>query len=156
MKTLSLTFALLVLALTGCESLSDVKDTFKDKLAARDQPRTRVFAAEQRATYEAARIAVDQMDFRFVRGGPAQGELEAISKVDSSESMHSARQITLKARLTPAVEGGTEVSLSLHEIVEDNSSQNAGMATETPLRDTALYEAFFRDLQQTLALPKKD
>jgi hypothetical protein len=155
MKILRLTLALLVLSLTGCESLSDMKDEFKEKLAARDQPRTQVFAAESRPTYEAARIAVDQMNFRFVRGGPAQGELEAISSVDSSESMHSARQISLKARLTPAPDGGTEVSLWLHEILEDNSSQNAGMATETPLRDTALYEAFFRDLQQALGMPKK-
>jgi hypothetical protein len=155
MKILRLTLALLVLALAGCESISDMKDEIKEKLAARDQPRTRVFTADSRATYDAARLAVDQMNFRFQRGGPAQGELEAISSVDSSESMRSARQITLKARLAPAADGGTEVSLWLHEIMEDNSSQNAGMATETPLRDTALYEAFFRDLQQALALPKK-
>jgi len=155
MKPLPVLLVLVLLALTGCESLSDMKDSFKETLASRDQPRTRIFAADPRATYDAARTAVDQMEFRFVRGGPAQGQLDAISNVDSSESMHSSRQITLKARLAPAADGGTEVSLWLHEILEDNSSQNAGMATETPLRDTALYEAFFRDVQQALALPKK-
>ena len=155
MKILPLFLGLLMLALSGCESLSDMKDSVKETLASHDQPRTRIFAVDPRATYDAVRTAVDQMDYRFVRGGPAQGQLEAISNVDFSESMHSSRQITLKARLAPAADGGTEVSLWLHEILEDNSSQNAGMATETPLRDTALYEAFFRNVQQALALSKK-
>jgi hypothetical protein len=156
MKPLPIFLALFGLILAGCESISDATDSIKQKLATRDQPHTRVFAAESRATYEAARLAVDQMDFRFLRGGPAQGELEAISSVDSSESMRGARQIAMTVRLVPAVEeGGTEVRLWLREILEDGSGQNIGQATETPLRDTALYEAFFRDLQQVLVPPKK-
>ena len=31
------------------------------------------FPADQKATYDAAKAALDQMGFRFVRGGPAAG-----------------------------------------------------------------------------------
>ena len=48
------------------------------------------------------------------------------------------------------MEGGTEVRLTLKEIIED-SSEHLGMATTSPLRDTPLYEVFFHAIQANLA-----
>jgi hypothetical protein len=152
----SLLPVLLCLGFAGCESFSDATDSIKEKLAARNQPQIRIFAAEPRATYDAARVAIDQMNFRFLRGGAAAGELEAVSIVAAGDSLKSSTQIEMKIRLLPAAEeGGTEVRLWLKEIVEDNSSQNPGFATATPVRDSALYEAYFRYLRQALDTAKK-
>jgi hypothetical protein len=157
MKTSLVLFAVLSLALTGCESISDVTDSVREKFATRDESKVRVFAAEQRATYEAARVAVDQLDFRFVRGGPAQGELEAISKLEAGDSLETTRQITMKVRLNaaPLPATGTEVRVWLKEIIEADASKAEGQGVGSPLRDTALYDAFFRNLQQALDSPKK-
>lgn len=51
--------------------------------------------------------------------------------------------------------GGTEVSIGLTEIIEDDSSNRAGQATETPLRDTPQYEVFFRAVQEALSVGAK-
>jgi hypothetical protein len=148
--------ALLSLALfSGCESLSDATTSVREKLAAREQPRTHVYRAPQRATYEAARVAVEQMGFRLVRGGAAQGELDAVSGLSSSDTLRGSRQITLKLRLRAALDGGTEAALRLTEVIESDSRGRAGQGTETPLRDTPLYEVFFRNVQVAIDAPKK-
>jgi hypothetical protein len=136
--------------LCGCDSISNVADSVREKLAARDEPRVRDYAAPSRATYEAVRVAADQMGFRFLRGGPAQGEFDAISGVGQGAVPNSARQISMKVRLHAASDGGTEVTVVLKEIVEADSANHAGVATETPLRDTPLYDSFFRTIQKVL------
>ena len=136
--------------LCGCDSLSGVAAGVRAKLAVRDEPRVRDYPAPPRATYEAVRIAADQMGFRFLRGGPAQGEFDAINGVGQGDVPNSARQISMKVLLYPASDGGTEVSVLLQEIVEADSSNHAGFATETPLRDTPLYDAFFRSVQKAI------
>jgi hypothetical protein len=142
-------------ALCGCDSISKAGSAVREKIALREQPRTHTFKAGQRATYEAARAAVDQMGLRFVHGGPAQGKLEAVSGVSSNDSLRSARQITLKLQLKEVVEGMTEASLVLSEIIESDSRGSAGMGTGAQLNDTPLYEVFFRNVQQALDAPKK-
>ncbi len=148
--------ALLSLALfSGCESLSEATTSVREKIAAREQPRPHLYRAPQRATYEAARVAVEQMGFRFVRGGAAQGELDAVSGLSSSDTLRGSRQITLKLRLRAALDGGTEAALRLTEVIESDSRGRAGQGTETPLRDTPLYEVFFRNVQVAIDAPKK-
>ena len=148
--------ALLSLAtLSGCESLADATSSVREKIAAREQPRTHLYPATQRATYDAARVAVEQMGFRFIRGGAAQGQLEAVSGLSTSDTLRSSRQIALKLRLNATLDGGTEATLLLSEIIENDSSGRAGQGTATPLRDTPLYEVFFRNVQQSLDAPKK-
>jgi hypothetical protein len=156
MKRLLALLALLSLAaFSGCESVSDATTGIREKIAARAQPRTQTYQAPQRATYEAARAAIEQMGFRFIRGGAAQGQLEAVSGVSSSDTLRGSRQITLKLRLTATLDGGTEAALLLSEVIESDSSGRAGMGTSTPLRDTPLYEVFFRSVQQAIDAPKK-
>lgn len=137
--------------LAGCDSLSGVRDKF----TGRDERRTHLYAADPRATYEAARKAAEQMGYRFLRGGPAQGELEAITAVATSDTMTSSRQISMNVTFNPTPDGGTEASLLLKEIIEGDSARRAGQATATVLRDTPQYEVFFRTVQQGLDAPKK-
>jgi hypothetical protein len=75
-----------------------------------------------------------------------------VSGVGQGEANRSSRQISMKVRLDETqVSGGTEVTVRFTEIIEDDSSNRAGQATETPLRDTPQYEVFFRSVQQALA-----
>jgi len=138
----------------GCES-SDLGDSVRSALGPREAPRTRVFQADQRAAYEAARAAADAMGYHYVRGGPAQGELDELSSISGGDDPGSSRQISMKVRLGPDAEAGTAVTVSFNEILEAASVTQAGMATETPMRDTPLYEVFFRNLQNALQAPPK-
>jgi hypothetical protein len=155
-KLPSVLFALWALfALSGCESLSEASSSVRDRLIAREQPRRHVYKAPQRSTYDAARLAVEQMGFRFLRGGAAQGEIEAVSGLSSGDTLRSSRQITLKLRLDATLDGGTEASLWLSEVIESDSRGRAGQGTSTPLRDTPLYEVFFRTVQTGIDAPRK-
>lgn len=141
----------LLLVLAGCDSLSGAADRWREKLADREEPQVRDYAASPRATYEAVRVVADQMGFRFQRGGPAQGQFEAVSGVGLGDVPGSARQISLRVRLAATPDGGTEVKVVLKEIKEADSANRAGVATETPLRDTPLYDTFLRSVQRVLA-----
>jgi hypothetical protein len=144
-----------VLLLAGCESMSD-GSSLRDRIAARDPVvHAQTYSAEQRATYEAVRAAATKMGYRFVRGGPAQGEFEAVTAVGGGERIGSSRQLAMKVKLQPAPEVGTNVSAKITEIIEDDSSNRAGQATQTPLRDTPQYEVFFRRVGEELAAPKE-
>lgn len=145
---------LAVVALTGCESLSSATGAVRERLANREEARTRAFPAMPRVAYEAVRTAATQMGYRYVRGGPAQGEFEAVSGVQAGETHGSARQIVMKVRLRATLDGaGTEVAVSLTEIIERDSSNRAGQATGTALRDTPQYEVLFQRIGQVLASP---
>ena len=143
--------ALIALLLTGCESISDATHTVREKMA-REEPRTKTFSAQPRIVYEAVRSAAAQMGYRFVRGGPAQGEFDAVSAVGQGEANRSSRQVSMKARLHATLDrAGTEVTVSFTEIIEADSTNRGGQATEQPLRDTPQYEVFFRRVEQALA-----
>lgn len=148
-------FLIAVLALAGgCESVSDATGAMRERMAARDQPQVKTYAADPRATYDAVRAAATGMGYRFIRGGPAQGEFEAISGVRSGDTIGSARQISMKVTLKPTLDGkGTEVAVRLKEIIEADSSNRAGQATETPLRDTPQYDVFFKRVGTALGVP---
>ncbi len=140
--------------LAGCDS--PIGDKVQSALSPREAPRTRVFDADQKATYLAARAAAEGLGYTYVRGGPAEGELDELSEITGGDEAGSSRQISLKVRLSPADPSGTSVEVSFEEILE--STQNGaspGQATETPLRDTPLYEVFFRNLGAALQAPPK-
>ena len=142
-----------MLLLAACDS--GVGDSVRSALGSREAPRSRVFQADQKAAYEAARAAADSMGYRYVKGGPAQGELEELSGISSGDEVGSSRQITMRVHLGPDASGGTSVSVSFGEIIEADSATQPGMATETPMKDTPLYEVFFRKLQAALLAPPK-
>jgi len=139
------------LLLGGCES--GLPDDVRSALGPREAPRSRTFAADQRATYAAARLAVDDLDYHFEKGGPAEGTLEALSKVARGDDPGSGRQLRLKVSMQPAPESGTEVEVSFTEIIEPDSANHPGFATETPLHDTPLYDVYFKSIQAHLLAP---
>ncbi len=135
--------------------MSDAAGAMRARLAARDEAKTRTYAVPPRVAYEALRTAATQMGYRFVRGGPAQGEFEAVTGVKPGESHGTARQIGMKVKLRATLDGtGTEVAVRLTEILEADSSNRAGQATEGALRDTPQYEVLFERIGQVLAAPK--
>ncbi len=144
----------LALAGAGCESVSDATTAVRERIAAREAPTVRTYAAQPRATYEAVRTAATQMGYRMTRGGAAQGEFEAVSNVHRGDTQGSSRQLTLRVKLKPTLDGqGTEAAVRIGEVLEGDSSNRAGLATETPLRDTPQYEVFFERLGQVLGVP---
>ncbi len=125
-------------------------------LGPREAPKSRVYQASQRATYDAARAVAEQMSFRVTRGGPAQGHFVALSGISRGDGSGGARQISMKVDLGPGPDSGTELVLSLTEIIEADQSSPQGMATQTPLNDTPLYEDFFRSVEKALRAPVKE
>ena len=154
MKPFALVASVLCLALAGCESVRDAASSVRERIAARTAPHTHVYTAESRVVYAATRSAIDAMGFSFVRGGPAQGEIDAIGGLSSDNSLRMTRQISMKVRLV-AVPGGTEARVTLSEVIEDDFNKGAGHGTESPLRDTPLYEVLFRYIEKALAAPPK-
>jgi hypothetical protein len=129
----------------------------RDRLAAREEVKSRTYPAAPRVVYEAVRTAAAQMGYRMVRGGAAQGEFEAVSGVRAGEKHGSSRQIAMKVKLDAALDGnGTVVAVSLMEIVESDSSNRPGQATGMALRDTPQYQVLFQRIAEVLAAPPRD
>ena len=141
------------IVLSGCESGPKMPSIFRERFS--PTYHTHVVAAEQKATYEAAREAVRQLGYSFVRGGAAQGELEALSTLQPGSGAGSARQVSVKVKLAPATSGGTEVSVLFSEIREDDFSKREGMGTTTAMSESGLYAVFFSKLDAALAQPKE-
>lgn len=142
------------LLLSGCESLSDAAGSMRERIAAREETRERTLAAAPRATYDALKSAATQMGYRQTRGGPAQGEFEAVSAVAPGERHGTSRQILMKARVSAGLDGRSAIlSVSLSEVLEDDSSNRPGLATRTALRDTPQYQVLFQRVSDILGVP---
>ena len=115
---------------------------------------TQVVQADQRRTYEAVKAALKPMDFRFEKGGPAQGKLSAINGLSRSDDLRSSRQLTLDVKLTQVTDG-TEIAALFSEVREDDFNKNPGMGTSMPVRETGIYDAFFQHVRDALAAPAK-
>jgi hypothetical protein len=147
---LLLILGLLCLALAGCESVSEqIRAPFVPP-----PPKTHVFAADERTTYAAARAALADIGFGFVHGGPAQATIEALGGVqtDGGTTMNGARQLQLDARFSPAVDGGTQVDVVMHELVADDLNEHPGMGTSTVAPDSPVAEEFFNALGRRLSV----
>jgi hypothetical protein len=142
------------LSFSGCESLSDAAGSVRGRIATREEARVRTFATAPRATYDALKAAASQMGYRQTRGGPAQGEFEAVSAVAPGERHGTARQILMKARISAGLDGGSAIlSVSLAEVLEEDSSNRPGLATRTALRDTPQYQVLFQRVSDILGVP---
>jgi hypothetical protein len=104
----------------------------------------------------AARAALDEMGYGYVRGGPAQGVIEALSSVETGGegSMNGARQLQIEAHFSSTADGGTQVDAVMHELVQSDLNQHPGMGTSTLLRDSPVYEEFFATIGRHLAAHK--
>lgn len=141
--------------LTACESTETVRSAVQRRIS--PEYKVHDVEADERAAYEAARAALANFGFRQTKGGPAQGFLEALSQVDPSGPNGLARQTTLRVRIgvSTRVPNGTEVSALFSSVEETPMRDAKGMATEVPLRESPLYEVFFRYLDSNLARAKQ-
>src|SRR5262245_49753419 len=53
--------------LAGCKNVDDAASNMRDRLAGRDDSRTRTFRASQRDVYQAVRASAEKMGYRFQR-----------------------------------------------------------------------------------------
>lgn len=138
------------LLLCGCETFrSDVKASVKEKISG-PSFREHSVAATPRATFDAVKASATIMGYRMVRGGPAQGLLEALSDVRTSDTVQSARQIRLQVRVTGS-DNQSLVSALFTEVQEgDFSKESDTLTTERALRDTSLYDVLFAHVDQTV------
>jgi hypothetical protein len=148
---MKLRLGLLLLA-CGCLAACDsVVEHAREQVTGDYPTQTRTFNAPEKATYEAARAALKAMDFRYTHGGQRQGIIEAVSAITPGDTAGSSHQFALKANLQESLDGKTtDVTVSLTEIVEDDTQNHPGRGVENPLRDTSLYEVYFRNIQQNL------
>ncbi len=152
MKPTLFLFSLFCLVLSGCDSVSE-------QLSApfvAPQPKSHVFAADERTTYAAARAALNELGYGYVHGGPAQGVIEALSSVETGGgvSMTGGRQLQIEAHFSSAADGGTQVDVVMHELVQSDLNQNPGMGTSTWLSDSPVYEEFFNAIGRHLTAHK--
>jgi hypothetical protein len=139
------------LAFTGCDTLEDASSNVRERFGAHEQTRDKTFSSPPRVVFEAVKLAASNMGYRQTRGGPAQGEFEAINSVSVGETAGTAQQFAVKVRLHGGLDGNsTDVSVRFTEILETGSGSGRGMGTETTMKDTPLYEVFFRNVQQAL------
>ena len=140
--------------LAGCHSVSEqIRAPF-----VAPQPKSQVFAADERTTYAAARAALGELGFGYMRGGPAQGVIEALSAVQTGgndASLASARQLQIEAHFSPAADGGTQVDVVMHELEQSDLNQNPGMGTSVWLNDSPVYEEFFNAIGRHLTTANK-
>ena len=148
-----LTAILIVLGsvmLTGCDSIEPIP-SWQDRFA--PEPQMQVFAGDQQTVFNAARAALDQIDFTVTRARMNQGVLEAHSGLHAGDTFGRAQQYTMSIKIRPADEPGkTEVAVRLRQ--QEESSSFAG-ATDRPIAHHGLYDSFFSALKESLSAPSE-
>jgi hypothetical protein len=145
-----LLLGLAIVGLAGCES--EIENA-REQVTGDYPVQTRTFPADVPKVYAAARAALKDMGFHFTHGGQHQGEVDGMSAIAPGEENGSSQQFGLKAHLEATLDGkGTEVTVSMTRVIEPDTEGHPGQGVESPLRDTALYEAFFEGVQRNLGL----
>ncbi|HTX64748.1 MAG TPA: hypothetical protein VMD31_03180 [Opitutaceae bacterium] len=135
--------------LAGCESIHSMRDSVKERIVGAP-PHVRVVNGDEKQVFAAAKLAMNKLGYDFVRGGPAQGLLEGLSRIDSGATFRSSRQRSITINLQPGSEGMVEVQVWIKEIEESDFDRASNPATEVPLRDPAAFDVFFETLQQEM------
>jgi hypothetical protein len=150
MKTTKSRLFVLVLAiatvLAGCKSIHSMRESVRERIVG-VPPHVRVVQGDEKQVFAAARLAMAKLGYEMVRGGPAQGKLEGLTRVGTGDDFHSSRQREITINLLPGESGFIEVRVWLQEIVENDFGRASNPATEMPVRDSAAYDAFFEGLQ---------
>jgi hypothetical protein len=132
--------------LAGCESIHSMRESVRQRIVG-VPPHVRVVPGNEKQVFAAARLAMAKLGYQTVRGGPAQGELEGLTRIGGGDDFRSSRQREITINLLPGEAGVIEVRVWLKEIVENDFDRAANPATEMPVRDAAAYDAFFDELQ---------
>lgn len=136
----------------GCSSMESVRSTMRDRIAG-VPPKVRTVNGDLRQVYEAAHQTMDKLGYQFTGGGPAQKRLEGHSRIYESDDFKTCRQRAVLVRLEDLEGGRVEVQVQMTEIIAEDTDRSARPATETPLRDSTAYDAFFDELERRLQAP---
>jgi outer membrane protein assembly factor BamA len=143
MKTFAFISLCAATLLGGCDSMSSrVHERFADV-----PPHTRIFAAPRRVVFDAAKVAVKNIDLLVGRTSVSQGTIEAYAPIRTGDSVSDTRQTTMTITLAETDAGATEVSLLVFEQTEGNFP---GGVSQQALREHSLYELYYAALQQVL------
>ncbi|MDX2187452.1 MAG: hypothetical protein SFV32_11005 [Opitutaceae bacterium] len=154
MKSLAVLLSAAALFTAGCEStegLGGLRGAVQRRFA--PEYKTHDVKADTRLAYAAAKAALDDFGFHATKGGPSQGYLEALNTVNPGGPNGVARQISLRVKFGVSTRepGDTEIAALFSSIEDTPSPGQSGMATETPLTDSPLYEVFFKHVDERLA-----
>jgi hypothetical protein len=150
MKRLLMIFGAMAL-LSGCASTDSPVERVRQQVTGDYPTQFRTFPADEKATFAAAKQALKAMDFHFTHGGPAQGIMHASSEIGPGDKFGTLHQFILQANFQTNLDGkSTDVTVSLTETIADDVNGKLGQGSETPLRDTALYAVFFRNVELAL------
>ncbi len=127
--------------LAGCESMSD---RIQNRISV-VPPKVHTFAAPQAKVTAAAQQAFKRLDFQLTRNKP--GQIEAVSRINSSAAFANARQLVAGVRLFESGPGQTDVEITLRE---ETSSQSFGGTGQQPMRDHSFFALYFAMVQQVL------
>jgi hypothetical protein len=155
MKRFLTIFAAMAL-LAGCESIDTAGERVRQQVTGDYPTQVHTFSADSKTTFAAAKQALKAMDFHFTHGGPAQGIMHASSTIEPGDKFGTLHQFTLKATFEHNLDGkSTDVTVSLTETIADDVNGKLGQGSEAPLRDTALYAVFFRNVELALGASVK-
>lgn len=144
--------ALAAVGLTGCgTSGQDFSAGFREKISGPEFQK-QTFGGTQEQAFEATQKILYDMGFRLTRTRAATGIVEAISSISSDSAHVGSLQRAAYVRLDEVV-GGVLVEVRFTEIIEDSFGRGSPGATENTLRDTPLYQVFFRQLGNVLGDP---
>jgi hypothetical protein len=141
--------AAIAACLPGCESIHSMRESVRERIVG-VPPHVRVVQGDEKQVFTAARLAMARLGYEMVRGGPAQGELEGLTRVGAADDFHSSRQREITINLLPGEAGAVEVRVWVKEIVENDFGRASNPASEMPVRDASAYDAFFEQLQVQL------
>jgi hypothetical protein len=135
-----------MLTMPACESL---RDRAREQLAEAPIKREAIEAGK-RPVYYAAQHALKRLGFQLSRSAEAQGIIEAHTAIQPGDTTRGARQLTVSVRLETEGDARTMVGVVLREAIEGGLAVGAP-GTLQPLREHALYRAFFAQLRAALA-----
>lgn len=138
----------------GCASLRSVQESVKDRFA-RPKPEVHLVTGTPSAVFAAARKAMIQLGYQVGSGSRASGRLEGYTQVGAGEGFHGSYQRRIRVDLAPAGENTMDVKVMIYEIQADSFGGPASTATETPLRGSSAYDAFFAELRGQLHAPAR-
>ena len=110
---------------------------------------TREFSDDRDVVYDASRAALEAMNYTYVRGSRAAGELEMASRVLPGSAL-LARQRQVEVEVAELDDGDTEVRVSIWESSEDESAGGTRTVTNRRIRDEEAYSVFWTRLEARL------
>lgn len=152
---LALSACACALLLGACESDDSPVARVEQQVTGDYPTRTRNFPGDLPTVYAAARQAIKQMGYRVTKGGVREAYLDASSRVLPGDDASTWRQFGVHAEFQQSLDGkSTDVVVSMSETDAPNEpGMSSRSGSETPLRDTPLYEVFFRAIQDALGKP---